>query len=143
MIIYHYMKLKTKVDFRHNAYVDDMTLDADSADARLTVADVIADNDHFAIGYRLPLAVRHGAMTQHSVKGYDASGHYHVAIDRIDFAVPKRHRIAHVTYVRQLKARSRGDAAFRWFVEGAAHHNWGNMAGQKNRQINTGLIASF
>jgi subtilisin family serine protease len=138
-----YMKVNTKVDFRHNAYVDDMTLDADSADARLTVTDVIADNDHFAIGYRLPLAVRHGAMTQHSVKGYDAAGNYHVAVDRIDFAVSKRHRIAHVTYVRQLKARSRGDAAFRWFVEGATHHNWGNMAGQKNRQINTGLIASF
>jgi hypothetical protein len=40
-------------------------------------------------------------------------------------------------------ARSGGDAAFRWFVEGATHYNWGNMARQKNRQINTGLIASF
>jgi subtilisin family serine protease len=138
-----YMKVNTKVDFRHNAYVDDMTLDADSADARLTVTDVIADNDHFAIGYRLPLAVRHGAMTQHSVKGYDKAGNYNVAIDRIDFTVPKRHQIAHVSYVRQIKARSRGDASFRWFIEGASHQNWGNIAGKKNRQITTGLVASF
>lgn len=138
-----YMKVKTKVDFRHNAYVDDMTLDADSADARLTVTNVIADNDHFALGYRLPLAVRHGAMAQHSVKGYDKSGNYNIAIDRIDFAVPKRHRIAHVTYMRQLKAQSIGDASFRWFIEGAAHQNWGNIAGKKNRQISTGIVASF
>ena len=138
-----YMKVKTKVDFRHNAYVDDMTLDADSADARLTVTNVIADNEHFALGYRLPLAVRHGAMAQHSVKGYDKSGNYNIAIDRIDFAVPKRHWIAHVTYMRQLKAQSIGDASFRWFIEGASHQNWGNIAGKKNRQISTGIVASF
>jgi hypothetical protein len=138
-----YMTLKTKVDFRHNAYVDDMSLDADSADVRLTVTDVIADKDYIAIGYRLPLAVRQGAMTQHSVKGYDVTGNYNVAVDQIDFAVPKRHRIAHISYVRQLKARSYGDAAFRWFVEAASHQNWGNMAGKTNRHINTGLIVSF
>ncbi|ADE39430.1 S8 family peptidase [Candidatus Puniceispirillum marinum] len=138
-----YMTLKTKVDFRHNAYVDDMSLDADSADVRLTVTDVIADKDYIAIGYRLPLAVRQGAMTQHSVKGYDMTGKYNVAVDQIDFAVPKRHRIAHISYVRQLKARSYGDAAFRWFVEAASHQNWGNMAGKTNRHINAGLIASF
>ena len=138
-----YMKLKTKVDFRHNAYVDDMTLDADSADVRLTVTDVITDKDRIAIGYRLPLAVRHGAMTQHSVKGYDVTGNYNVVVDQIDFAVPRRHRIAHISYVRQLKARSYGDASFRWFVEGASHQNWGNMIGKTNRQISTGLIASF
>ena len=138
-----YMKLKTSVDFRHNAYVDDMALDADSADARLTIMDVVVDNDHIAMGYRLPLAVGRGAMTQHSVKGYDKSGNYNVAIDRIDFAVPKRHRIAHVSYVRQIKARSSGDASFRWFIEGASHQNWGNIAGKKNRQITTGLVASF
>ena len=138
-----YMTLKTKVDFRHNAYVDDMTLDADSADVRLTVTDVIADKDHIVIGYRLPLAVRHGAMTQHSVKGYDVTGNYNVAVDRVDFAVPKRHQIAHISYVRQLKARSYGDAAYRWFIEGASHQNWGNMAGKTNRHINTGLIVSF
>ena len=138
-----YMKLKTNVDFRHNAYVDDMTLDADSADARLTFMDVITNNDHIALGYRLPLAVGGGAMTQHSVKGYDSSNNYKVAIDQIDFAVAKRHQIAHVTYVRQIKAQSRGDASFRWFVEGASHNNWGNIADKKNRQISTGLVVSF
>lgn len=138
-----YMKLKTSVDFRHNAYVDDMTLDADSADARLTIMDVIADNDHVTMGYRLPLAVGRGAMTQHSVKGYNKSGNYNVAIDRIDFTVPKRHQIAHMSYVRQFKARSHGDASFRWFIEGASHQNWGNIAGKKNRQITTGLVVSF
>ncbi|WP_438997795.1 hypothetical protein [Candidatus Puniceispirillum sp.] len=137
------MTLNTKVDFRHNAYVDDMTLDADSADIRLTVTDVIADKDHIAIGYRLPLAVRHGAMTQHSVKGYDVTGNYNVAVDQIDFAVAKRHQIAHISYVRQLKARSYGDAAYRWFIEGASNQNWGNMVGKTNRHINTGLIVSF
>ena len=101
------------------------------------------DNDHVTMGYRLPLAVGRGAMTQHSVKGYDKAGNYNVAIDRIDFTVPKRHQIAHVSYVRQIKARSRGDASFRWFIEGASHQNWGNIAGKKNRQITTGLVASF
>ena len=126
-------RLRSHVDFRHDAFVSDMSLNARSAAAHLTVENAARSGDRLVLQYGEPLAVSGGKMRQTSVMGYDAGGAYKPSVSELDMKVRRRHRMAQIIYRAPLSNGITGFAA-------AAHHrNWSNHGGLQNNLVMLGL----
>ena len=127
------MQLRAQVDFRHDSFVRDTTLNASSAGAHLALRDAARAGDRLTLQYGQPLAVTGGAIRQSSVMGYTGSGAYRVDDTVLDLGVRKRHRMAQVMYRVTLANGIAGFAA-------AAHHrNWSHRGGLGNNLVMFGL----
>ena len=128
-----WLRLRARVDFRHDGFVRDMALDARAAGVHLAADDLARDGDRLVLHYGEPLAVTGGVMRQTSVTGYTSSGAYRATTRDLDLAVRKRHRMAQMIYQRPLGGRVSGFAA-------AAHHrNWSHQGGLTNNLVMLGL----
>ena len=128
-----WLRLRARVDFRHDAFVRDMALDARAAGVNMTASGLARDGDRLVLHYGEPLAVTGGVMRQTSITGYTASGAYRATTRDLDLAVRKRHRMAQMVYQRPLAGRLSGFAA-------AAHHrNWSHQGGLTNNLVMLGL----
>ncbi|MEK9553770.1 MAG: S8 family serine peptidase, partial [Alphaproteobacteria bacterium] len=124
-----WLRLRARVDFRHDGFVRDMALDARAAGVHLAADDLARDGDRLVLHYGEPLAVTGGVMRQTSVTGYTSSGAYRATTRDLDLAVRKRHRMAQMVYQRPLGGRVSGFAA-------AAHHrNWSHQGGLTNNLV--------
>ena len=127
------MQLRADVDFRHDSFVRDTTLQARSAGAHLALRDAARAGDRLMLHYGEPLAVTGGAIRQSSVMGYTAAGNYRAEESVLDLGVRKRHRMAQVMYRTPLGDGISGFAA-------AAHHrNWSHRGGLGNTLVMLGL----
>ena len=127
------MQLRANVDFRHDSFVRDTTLQARSAGAHLALRDAARAGDRLMLHYGEPLAVTGGAIRQSSVMGYTAAGNYRAEESVLDLGVRKRHRMAQVMYRTPLGDGISGFAA-------AAHHrNWSHRGGLGNTLVMLGL----
>ena len=127
------MQLRADVDFRHDSFVRDTTLQARSAGAHLALRDAARAGDRLVLHYGEPLAVTGGAIRQSSVMGYTAAGNYRAEESVLDLGVRKRHRMAQVMYRTPLGDGISGFAA-------AAHHrNWSHRGGLGNTLVMLGL----
>ncbi len=128
-----WLRLRARVDFRHDGFVRDMALDARAAGVHLAADDLARDGDRLVLHYGEPLAVTGGVMRQTSITGYTSSGAYRATTRDLDLAVRKRHRMAQMIYQRPLGGRVSGFAA-------AAHHrNWSHQGGLTNNLVMLGL----
>jgi len=128
-----WLRLRARVDFRHDGFVRDMALDARAAGVHLAADDLARNGDRLVLHYGEPLAVTGGVMRQTSVTGYTSSGAYRATARDLDLAVRKRHRMAQMVYQRPLGGRVSGFAA-------AAHHrNWSHQGGLTNNLVMLGL----
>ena len=128
-----WLQLRARVDFRHDAFVRDMDVDARAAGVHLAATGVAAPGDRLVLHYGETLAVTGGVMRQTSVTGYDAAGGYRATTRDLDLAVRQRHRMTQLAYQRPLAGRLHGFAA-------AAHHrNWSHRGGLTNNLIMMGL----
>lgn len=127
------MQLRADVDFRHDSFARDRTLQARSAGAHLALRDAARAGDRLMLHYGEPLAVTGGAIRQSSVMGYTAAGNYRADESVLDLGVRKRHRMAQVMYRTPLGDGISGFAA-------AAHHrNWSHWGGLGNNLVMLGL----
>ena len=127
------MQLRADVDFRHDSFARDRTLQARSAGAHLALRDAARAGDRLMLHYGEPLAVTGGAIRQSSVMGYTAAGNYRADESVLDLGVRKRHRMAQVMYRTPLGDGISGFAA-------AAHHrNWSHRGGLGNNLVMLGL----
>lgn len=126
-------RLRSKVDFRHDAFVRDTVLRARSSSVHLALRDAAVAGDRLVLQHGRPLAVTGGVMRQSSITGYDAAGAYRVTKSDLDLAVRDRHRMTQLVYQRPLGGRLSGFAA-------AAHHrNWSHRRGLSNSLVMLGL----
>ena len=127
------VRLRSKVDFRHDAFVRDTVLRAGSSSVHLALRDAAVAGDRLVLQHGRPLAVTGGVMRQSSITGYDAAGAYRVTTSDLDLAVRDRHRMTQLVYQRPLGGRLSGFAA-------AAHHrNWSHRRGLSNSLVMLGL----
>ena len=127
------MKLRSRVDFRHDDFVADTDITARSAGAHLALRDAGRKGDRLVLHYGEPLAVTGGAIRQSSVTGYTAGGAYKPAQSSLDLGVRSRHRMTQVMYRAPLAGGISGFAA-------AAHHrNWSHQRGLGNNLVMFGL----
>ena len=128
-----WLRLRTSVDFRHDSFVRDMTLDARAAGLHLTARDLMRDGDRLVLHYGEPLAVTGGMMRQTSVTGYSDSGAYRATTAELDLAVRDRHQMTQVVYQRPLAGRMTG------FAVAAHHENWSHRGGLTNNLVMIGV----
>ena len=128
-----WLRLRTSVDFRHDSFVRDMTLDARAAGLYLTARDLRRDGDRLVLHYGEPLAVTGGVMRQTSVTGYSDSGAYRATTAELDLAVRHRHRMTQVVYQRPLAGRMTG------FAVVAHHENWSHRGGLTKNLVMIGV----
>ena len=121
------------VDFRHNSFVDDTVITANEAAVGLARHNLFANTDRLNISLALPLAIRSGAITQRTPRGYTADGSYRMMRDHMALRVPSRHRALQSDYQRDLAGGTM------WFVSGSLHRNWGNQQGRRNAMLHAGL----
>ena len=127
------MRLRAKVDFRHDDFVADTDITARSAGVHLALSDAAMSGDRLVLHYGEPLAVTGGAIRQSSVMGYTAAGAYRSETRSLDLGVRARHRMAQVMYRAPLADGITGFAA-------AAHHrNWSHQRGRGNNLVMFGL----
>ena len=127
------MKLRSRVDFRHDDFVADTDITARSAGAHLALRDAGRKGDRLVLHYGEPLAVTGGAIRQNSVMGYAADGAYRPAQSSLDLGVRSRYRMTQVMYRAPLADGISGFAA-------AAHHrNWSHQRGLGNNLVMFGL----
>ena len=128
-----FAQLRSRVDFRHDAFVRDTVLRAHSSSIHLTLRDAAVPGDRLVLQHGRPLAVTGGVMRQTSITGYDPSGAYRATTRDLDLAVRDRHRMTQLVYQRPLVGRLSGFAA-------AAHHrNWSHRRGLSNDLVMLGL----
>lgn len=126
-------RLRSRVDFRHDAFVRDTVLRAGSSSVHLALRDAAVAGDRLVLQHGRPLAVTGGAIHQTSVTGYDAAGAYRVTGRDLDLAARDRHRMTQLVHQRPLGGRLSGFAA-------AAHHrNWSHRRGLSNNLVMLGL----
>ena len=128
-----WLRLRARVDFRHDAFVRDMTLDARAAGIHMTASDLASEGDRLVLHYGEPLAVTGGVMRQTSITGYTSSGAYRATTHELDLAVTRRHRMVQMAYQRRLAGRVNG------FVVAAHHRNWSHQGGLTNNLVMVGL----
>jgi len=127
------MKLRSRVDFRHDDFVSDTDITARSAGAYLALRDAGRRGDRLVLQYGEPLAVTGGSIRQSSVAGYTANGGYRQGHSSLDLGVRSRHRMTQVMYRAPLAGGIHGFAA-------AAHHrNWSHQRGLGNNLVMFGL----
>ena len=126
-------RLRSRVDFRHDAFVQDTVLRAGSSSVHLAFRDAAVVGDRLVLQHGRPLAVTGGVMRQSSVTGYDPAGAYRVTTRELDLAVRDRHRLTQLVYQRPLAGRLSGFAA-------AAHHRrWSHRRGLSNNLVMLGV----
>ena len=133
-----WLRLRARVDFRHDGFVRDMALAARAAGVHLATADLARDGDRLVLHYGEPLAVTGGVMRQTSITGYTSSGAYRATTRDLDLAVRKRHRMAQMVYQRPL-GRATGAGRVSGFVAAAHHRNWSHQGGLTNDLVMLGL----
>ena len=69
-----FAQLRSRVDFRHDAFVRDTVLRAHSSSIHLTLRDAAVPGDRLVLQHGRPLAFTGGVMLQTSITGYDPSG---------------------------------------------------------------------
>jgi hypothetical protein len=131
-----WLRLRARVDFRHDAFVRDMTLDARAAGMHMTASDLASEGDRLVLHYGEPLAVTGGVMRQTSITGYTSSGAYRATTRDLDLAVTRRHRMVQMAYQRPLAGRVSG------FAVAAHHRNWSHQGGLTNNLVMVGLSLS-
>ena len=128
-----FARMRSRVDFRHDAFVRDTVLRAHSSSIHLTLRDAAVPGDRLVLQHGRPLAVTGGVMRQTSITGYDPSGAYRATTRDLNLAVRDRHRMTQLVYQRPLVGRLSGFAA-------AAHHrNWSHRRGLSNDLVMLGL----
>ncbi len=128
-----FARLRSRVDFRHDAFVRDAVLRAQSSSMHLSLRDAAVPGDRLVLQHGRPLAVTGGVMRQSSITGYDPSGAYRVTTRDLDLAVRDRHRMTQLVYQRPLAGRLSG------FVAAAHHRNWSHRRGLSNDLVMLGL----
>jgi subtilisin family serine protease len=131
-----WLRLRARVDFRHDAFVRDMTLDARAAGMHMTASDLASEGDRLVLHYGEPLAVTGGVMRQTSITGYTSSGAYRATTRDLDLAVTRWHRMVQMAYQRPLAGRVSG------FAVAAHHRNWSHQGGLTNNLVMVGLSLS-
>ncbi|MGC6518724.1 MAG: S8 family peptidase [Candidatus Puniceispirillaceae bacterium] len=127
------MRLRARVDFRHDEFVEDTRITARSGGAYLALRDAGRTGGRLVLHYGEPLAVTGGAIRQSSVMGYTAGGAYKPVQSSLDLGVRSRHRMTQVMYRAPLADGVSGFAA-------AAHHrNWSHQRGLGNNLVMVGL----
>ena len=127
------MRLRAKVDFRHDDFVADTDINARSAGVHLALSDAAMTGDRLVLHYGESLAVTGGAIRQSSVMGYTAARAYKSETRSLDLGVRARHRMAQVMYRAPLADGITGFAA-------AAHNrNWSHQRGRGNNLVMFGL----
>ena len=127
------MRLRSHVDFRHNAFVADTQLTAQSAGAYLSLADMIRPGHRLTLHHGAPLAVTSGTIRQTSVAGYTDDGVYRTDSTDVALGVTARHRMTQIVYQAPLAKHIHGFAAL------ARHDNWSHRRGLDNNLLMLGL----
>ena len=127
------MRLHSHVDFRHNAFVADTQLTAQSAGAYLSLADMTRPGHRLTLHHGAPLAVTSGTIRQTSVAGYTDDGVYRTDSTDVALGVTARHRITQIVYQAALAKHIHGFAAL------ARHDNWSHRRGLDNNLLMLGL----
>lgn len=127
------MRLRSHVDFRHNAFVADTQLTAQSAGAYLSLADMTRPGHRLTLHHGAPLAVTSGTIRQTSVAGYTDDGVYRTDSTDVALGVTARHRMTQIVYQAPLAKHIHGFAAL------ARHDNWSHRRGLDNNLLMLGL----
>lgn len=127
------MRLRSHVDFRHNAFVADTQLTAQSASAYLSLVDMIRPGHRLTLHHGAPLAVTGGTIRQTSVAGYTDEGAYRTDSTDVALGVAARHRMTQIVYQAPLARHVHGFAAL------ARHDNWSHRRGLDNNLLMLGL----
>ncbi|MGB2495283.1 MAG: hypothetical protein ACPIFQ_03620, partial [Candidatus Puniceispirillaceae bacterium] len=133
-----WLRLRARVDFRHDAFVRDMNLDAHAAGVHLAATGLAKDGDRLVLHYGQPLAVTGGVMRQTSITGYSSSGAYQATTRDLDLAVRHRHHMAQMVYQRPL-GWAKGGGRISGFAAAAHHRNWSHQGGLTNNLVMIGL----
>ncbi|MEM7046130.1 MAG: S8 family peptidase [Pseudomonadota bacterium] len=130
-----YTMMNSHIDFRHNRFTKDTRVRSDALNITAVASDIFFEHDTLSLGFRQPLAVRKGTLSQTSLKRTSAG--LVVSLDEVNLGIRQREQTLTLGYKRAYNKH------VNLFAEAATSRNWSNQPGLNNTFIITGLALTF